>query len=64
MNRLYTTPEVAEMLGLSVSRVKQASPLYANKIGRQWLWTEEGIAQLESRKGKVGNPNFGKKENE
>lgn len=54
--RVYSTKEVAVRTGLSIKRVQQAAPDYAEKIGRDWVWTEDGIVQLEARRGKVGKP--------
>lgn len=47
-----TTKEVAELLGLSVQRVQQASKLYARKVGRDWCWDMDGVKALRSRIGK------------
>lgn len=49
-----TSKEVANKLGLSEQRVRQAAPLYATKYGRNWWWDDEAIKKLEERKGKLG----------
>lgn len=50
-----TSKEVAERLGLSDARVRRAAPLYAEKRGRDWWWTESAIRKLEERKGMRGH---------
>lgn len=52
--KLYTNKEVADLTGLSIQRVKQASKLYAEKVGSVWIWNDDGIKKLLERKGKVG----------
>ena len=61
---MYSTRQVADMLGLSEQRVRQAAPKIANKIGSCYVWTDEDIERLKARKGKAGNPNWVKKEKE
>lgn len=50
-----TTQEVAEKVGLSEKRVRQAAPKYAEKRGRDWYWTPYGVKMLEIRKGQRGH---------
>ena len=59
--RLYTTPEAAEMIGVSDSRLRnliregKASP--AQRIGGTWLFALEEIERLRIRpKNKGGRP--------
>lgn len=51
-----TSKEVAELLGLSEQRVRQAAPKYAKKQGRNYWWTEKSIEALRERIGKTGRP--------
>ena len=55
MRKLYSIREAAERLGLSEARLRRAAPLYAEKVGRDWLWDEEAIKAVESRKGMRGH---------
>ena len=51
-----TSREVAELLGLSEQRVRQAAPKYAEKLGRNYWWTDEAVEALRARIGKAGRP--------
>lgn len=56
---MYTTMEVARMLGLSRERVGKAGLEYGvKKFGKSYMWEEADVERLKSRMGKVGNPNF------
>lgn len=50
-----TSEEVAKLTGLSSSRVRQAAPKYAEKHGKFWWWSEEGVVQLKERIGQRGD---------
>ena len=52
---LYSSSEVAERIGRTMSYVRKMAPMLAReKVGGRWLWDERGIQELEARKGKVG----------
>ncbi len=57
-NRLYSTKQVAEMLGISDGRLRQliisgqAEP--DQKVGGVWLFTDDEIERLRGRKQKPG----------
>lgn len=55
MKKLYSTREAAERLGLSEARLRRTAPLYATKVGRDWLWDDKAIQAVESRKGMRGH---------
>lgn len=58
--KLYSTREAAERLGLSETRLRRVASRYAQKVGRDWLWDDEAIQAVESRKGMRGHKLSGK----
>lgn len=61
--KFYSTREVAEMTGLSEVRVRKAAEELAVKWEGRWVWNDQMVEQLKARKGKRGNPKWGRKEN-
>lgn len=55
MRKLYSTREAAKKLGLSEARLRRVASQYAVKVGRDWLWDDEAIQAVESRKGMRGH---------
>lgn len=56
---IYTTKDVSEMTGLSVSRITQARKAYGlgKKIdGRTYLFCEADIDKIRARIGEIGKP--------
>lgn len=51
--KLYSTAEVAEMLGTSDAHIRMIlsrhPELAPRKIGRAWVWTEKEIERLRNR---------------
>ena len=54
--KLYSSKEVAEMLGLSPRRVQMAGKELATKVGNAYTWTDKQVETLKARMGKVGRP--------
>lgn len=59
IDRLMTVEDVARALGVNDSRVRQiarAGQLKGTRIGRDWLFTPEDVAEYQKRRPPVGRP--------
>ena len=58
MTTYHTTTTVATRLGIQPSRVRQlaAALQIGQRIGRDWLFSDDDIARLEQRNTKRGRP--------
>jgi excisionase family DNA binding protein len=58
-NRLLTTKEAAERMGVSTRRVQamiKAGRLSASKMGRDWVIYEAEVERVEQQQRKPGRP--------
>ncbi len=56
MPDLHTTRQVADRLELAASRIRQLAPVLGvgQRVGRDWVFTDEDVAILDARKKTLG----------
>lgn len=58
--RLLTSREVAALTGLTIHRIRQLAPVYAEKrkvfaSACMWLWDDDALAKLAARRKAPGS---------